>query len=472
MLNPRSLYIFRIRDLRNRAFLLVGLILYITLYNYLYIHWLAPTFSYAGMTYTPPATSMLVAAWILAVLPSFWMPVQVTRTSQIPYWFIYLLVYVPSMFSPLYMALQSNYQLAILMAWMVTGFLIISCCYLLPPIRLTHHLIPASVFWPAVIALTVLLDLWVIAVYHAHIHLVGFNKIYALRSQASTLGQGTGVGYAMTLLSSLLDPLYIAYGLVKKRRLPIVLGGLNQLLLYSVAGSKAVVLSAVIIFGIFILMRRSGRDFGVRLLGATLALLGLLVVISFFSHANIILRYAISILFSRTFANGGYTTGLYSGFFQTHPLTYLSNVHGISFFVHYPYSQPLGLVIGYGEVGSPTLDANAHFWAMDGLAAFGPPGIALISILCALVFWVLDSAASRHHILFCSLAIAFETIVLTNASLFTTLISGGLGILVLLLMGMPPIEPADGRLPQSPVKAFSLWTIRDTSSTGGKPGRH
>ena len=443
MLNPRSLYIFRLRTLLNRIYVVGGIILYIKLYNYLYIHWLAPTFSYAGMTYHPPALSMLVLAWVLAVLPSLWMPVKVTRTSQIPYWFIYLLVYVPSMFSPLYMALQSNYRLAILMACLVAGFLIISCCYLIPPIRLTHHLIPVSVFWPAVIALTVLLDLWVIAIYHSHIHLVGFNKIYALRSQASRLGQGTGVGYAMTILSSLLDPLYIAYGLVKKRNLPLVLGGLNQLLLYSVGGSKAVVLSAVIILGIFILMRKSGWDFGVRLIGATLAVLGALVIISFFSHASIILRYAISILFSRTFANGGYTTGLYSSFFQSHPLTYLSNVHGIGFFVHYPYSEPLGLVIGYGAVGSRTLDANAHFWAMDGLAAFGPPGIVIISILCALVFWVLDSAASRHDIVFCSLTVAFETIVLTNTSLFTTLISGGLALLVLLLMGMPAIKSMD-----------------------------
>lgn len=449
MLNPRSLYVFRIRDLRNRAFLVVGILLYITLYNYLYIHWLAPTFSYAGMTYTPPATSMLVAAWILAVLPTFWMPVRLTRTSQIPYWFIYLLVYVPSMFSPLYMALESNDQLALLMACMVAGFLIISCCYLVRPIRLTHHLIPASLFWSCVAAITILLDLWVIAIYHSHMHIVGFNKIYGLRSQASKLGHGTGVGYPMMLLGSLLDPLYIAYGLFRKNNRLVLLGCVNQLLLYSIGGSKAVILSAVIMLGISIIIGRSGRAFGVRLMGAMLAVLSALVVISFFSHSNIVLGYAISILFSRTFANGGFMTAVYSSFFHSHPLTYLSNVHGISFFIHYPYSESLGSAVGYGALGNPNIDVNAHFWAMDGLAGFGPPGIVYISVVCAFVFWVLDSAASRHDILFSSLAVVFVTINLTNASLFTTLVSGGLGLLIILLMGMPSAEPAKDGQPKA-----------------------
>src|SRR5665213_1932021 len=154
MLSFRSLYVFSVRSLVNRALVVGGIILYIAIYNYLYIHWLAPNFSYAGMTYSAPTRSMLLLAWVLAGLPSLWMPVRLTRVSQLPCWFIYLMVYVPSMFSPLYMCLQSNYQLAILMFCLFSGFVILSCTYLAPTIRLTHHLIPASLFWPLVIAIT------------------------------------------------------------------------------------------------------------------------------------------------------------------------------------------------------------------------------------------------------------------------------------------------------------------------------
>lgn len=444
MVNLRSFYVFRIQNLISRACVVGGIILYIALYNYLYIDWLAPTFGYAGMTYNPPPLPMLALAWFMAALPSFWMPVKLARASQLPYWFIYLMVYVPSMFSPLYMALQSNCQLTILMFCMLAGFVIISCCYLVSPVRLTHHLTPASVFWPFVAAITVILDFWVIAIFHSNMHLVGFTKIYGLRSQAAQMGAGTGVGYAMMLLGSVIDPLYIAYGLFRRRKLPVVIGALNQLLLYSVAGSKAFILSAVILFGLFVIIGRSGRAFALRLMCAVLAVLFGLLLISFFGDANPVLHYAISLLFSRTFANGGYTTGIYSSFFHSHPLTYLSSVHGINFFIHYPYSEPLGNLVGYGALGNTALDLNAHFWAMDGIAAFGSLGIMFMSVICGLVFWILDSATSRHDILFSSLAVAFETLVLTNVSLFTTLVSGGLGLLMVLLMGMPSTELVDG----------------------------
>jgi hypothetical protein len=325
-------------------------------------------------------------------------------------------VYIPSMFGPMFMALQSRHDISILMFCLFAGFLIISVSYLIPPARLTQHLVSYSFFWRAVYLVTAALDLWIIAIFHSNMHLVGFNAIYELRSASDELAAGSGVGYGVMLLSSVINPLYMAYGLITKRKGLLLLGFLNQLLLYSTGGSKAVVL---------------------KLVGAIVGVLALLCFAATRKDLNPVFSFAMSLLFMRTFANGGYQTGAYSNFFHAHPLTYLSSVHGLDAFIHYPYPRPLGLEMGYYEMGISDLDLNAHFWASDGIAGFGPFGIVLISALCALVFWVLDCSTARHNIVFASLMIAFITVNLTNVSLFTTLVSGGLGLLIVLLLAMP-----------------------------------
>jgi hypothetical protein len=80
---------------------------------------------------------------------------------------------------------------------------------------------------------------------------------------------------------------------------------------------------------------------------------------------------------------------------------------------------------------------NAGFWASDGLAAFGPLGIIVLSAACAGVFWVLDSVASRYDTRFVMVALAFIATSFANVSLFTTLLSGGLGILTAALFVLP-----------------------------------
>jgi hypothetical protein len=106
--------------------------------------------------------------------------------------------------------------------------------------------------------------------------------------------------------------------------------------------------------------------------------------------------------------------------------------------VHYPYHYPLGTEIGYYFYGT-LVDTTAHFWATDGLAALGLPGILLVSALCAFLFWIVDSATARHDPRLAGLVTFYAIYSLANLSLFTTFLSGGLGLLVLLLHLLPPV---------------------------------
>src|SRR4029079_15894664 len=133
--------------------------------------------------------------------------------------------------------------------------------------------------------------------------------------------------------------------------------------------------------------------------------------------------------------------GQYFDFFSNNPETHYSHIKGVNWFVHYPYANTPGIEVGSFYSGDPTLDSTAHFWAADGLAAWGLAGVLLISVLCALVFWLLDSAAQRQNPRLATLVVCYVAFNLSNISIFTSLLSCGLGLLILLLHLMPTSSP-------------------------------
>jgi hypothetical protein len=75
--------------------------------------------------------------------------------------------------------------------------------------------------------------------------------------------------------------------------------------------------------------------------------------------------------------------------------------------------------------------------------------------VCALLFWVIDSLAQRHEPRLAALVIFYAVYSLANLSLFTTFLSGGLGLLMVLLYLLPP-QPA------APLKESALAANRGT----------
>jgi hypothetical protein len=154
---------------------------------------------------------------------------------------------------------------------------------------------------------------------------------------------------------------------------------------------------------------------------------------------GVVLSVALFVVFARTLAMGGLLTAQYYDFFQRNPFTYWSHIKGVNWFVHYPYQYPVGQEVGITYAGTTALDATAHFFATDGIEAAGLPGVLLIAGFCALVFWVLDSAAQKHDPRLAALVTTYAAYNLANISIFTTLLSGGLGFLILLLYFMSPV---------------------------------
>jgi hypothetical protein len=280
-----------------------------------------------------------------------------------------------------------------------------------------------------------------LVVFRGNLHLVSFGEVYAQRaSGGEILEANSGMVYVSSALSSVMNPLLIAYGLRTGRRRPLAFGSLGQVFVYSTTALKGVLLSAPFIVLLYYSLKKD-RGGWVPKIG--LVFVGTCLVVTEF----VIGQEPFSILFAvggmllmRTYAMNGLLTAEYQYFFEHNPYTYLAHVKGISWFVHNPYTMDTGHEIAayFGDIGTyGIVNSNAHFFAMDGITGFGLVGIPIMGIVCAVMFWVLDSCARRYPISFSASALTMCMLSLTSNSLFSTLLGGGLLVWMVLFLFMP-----------------------------------
>ena len=443
--------------IHERVLLLAGMAAYIACFQWLYVNYLFALWDYTGYLYHPPQFAYMVLAWALSLLPVLWMPLRLTRPSQLPYWVLYVTVLIPSMFVPLYAGMNPRMELVALVLTIWVGFAITGAGYLFPLLRLNPPRFPRRLFWTAFLVLAAALAIWVVAVFRGRLNFVGLSQIYAQRFDAAEIEQGSLVGYPIMVLTGAIAPILMGWGLYYGRKKFFFTGVLIQILIYAAEANKSAIASIVFILAFYWLLRGRRFSFGVKMVWATAVMFAALALIFILVDCDPgpLVAVPFWLILMRTFGNGGLMTAQYYDFFSHNPHTYFSHVKGINWFVHYPYPDAIGWNIGYAYTGNLTFDANAHFWAGDGLAGMGLPGVLIISLVCALVFWLLDSVAQKHDVKLAALLLSFVALNLANISLFTTLLSGGLALMMLFLY----FAPANNLPETARIRAYSGWRL-------------
>ena len=437
---------------RQRVLLISAVFGYVALYQWMYENYLYPNWDYAGFHYYPPPEVYLLLSWTLSVTPSFWMPVELTRPSQLTYWVLYITVFIPSMFIPLYAGLDAPGEISLLMVTLYLGFAIMGVCYRLPLLRLRPARISRRAFWKGFGLIAGVLAIWMMVVFRDHMQFLSFNNIYDLRDIQNDVSEGKLVNYAFMLLTGAFNPFLMGWGLFHRRKGLFLAGVLGQLLIYGVGGTKGSILSIVFVSGFYFLFKLGRHPFAPKFVFGTLALVGGLCgsyVLAGYGPEPLHWHWvALFVVLQRTFGANGLMTAWYYNFFQSNPHTFYSHVRGVNWFVHFPYERTAALEIGSVYMGGNDADPTAHFWAIDGIGALGLPGVLLISAFCAVVFWALDSAAQKHDPRLAALVTCYAAYNIANISIFTSLYSGGLAILIFALYLMPAEAVARWKEPE------------------------
>ena len=416
---------------RIRGSLVIGCLIYGVLYRLIYIDFLYPRHGYLGFNLYHPGITTEFIAILLCTWPGFLLEANITRPSQVITWMLYITVYVPSMWVPIFANYRPNIEVVQLCFMVSLGFFVILLFGRFKLMKIHRFQIARRSIKVFNFIIIFILYLWVFTEFRDHLNLSSFADaaIRELRDQAREIQTGNYVRYAVAILSGSVNPILMAIGLVKKRYLLFILGFAGQVFLYSTAAMKSILISPIVILLFFFLGRKNKELFGPRLLYGTIVLFSLLLL-SIHNNANSdeisIGGLLLDLLFMRTIGIPGLVTGMYHEFFHHHPYTYFSHVKFINYFIHYPFQGDISQEVGIYFYGYPGPNMTAHLWATDGFGSMGLFGVVFISFICGYFIYLLDSVAKRHNILEVALAISFGAMSLADNPFFTTLLSGGL----------------------------------------------
>jgi len=428
--------------MKSRIILFFLILFYIIVFHWIYKDFLFKWFEYFGYSYKSPSPLSVVVSYLICLLPIAWIRISLERPSLMIYWFLYLFTYIPSI---LVFALNGMCTLADSLQFSLVvafSFFIIGIPYFLKTVMFKAPKISPSVFWIGIISITIVLLSYTLYIFKDNLRFSALDNVYDQRYASDDVMQGNLSGYAIMILAGCFFPLLISYGLTTKKYIYVICGGIGESILFATMGAKAQLLSTFIMIGIYFLIRKDNyrKTFGVRFTVFLLVLCVLLMMgtgaISNSENSGILFLIG-GMFFLRTLSMGGLLLFQYFSFFQTHPNTYLSHIRVLRNVLGYPYKLEIGQEIGVFFYGDEKMNANANFWATDGIASFGLSGIIFISIIVALLFYFIDCISKKHSIIFATLFLVFSTLSLLNASLFTTLFSGGLMLIMLILHLMP-----------------------------------
>ncbi|MBC6317001.1 hypothetical protein, partial [Listeria grandensis] len=84
----------------EKLVLVIGVLCYIASLYIGYIQLISPNYSYYSLINLQPSGSVKMVSIILALIPIIWSESTVNRPSQVVYWLLYILVYIPTMVMP------------------------------------------------------------------------------------------------------------------------------------------------------------------------------------------------------------------------------------------------------------------------------------------------------------------------------------------------------------------------------------
>ncbi len=400
-----------------------------------YIDIVSPRFAYFGLEYHPASPVWEIAATLLLLLLG-WSLISVRdRPARIVQWSLFLFVVVPNLLVPFYiLGPSTEAQLPGYVAAMVLGYLIIEGCFRLPLLRLPRIRISPRVFWAGLIALTVALEGLLFARLHGTMNLVSLQDVYGQRTAFRDLGEGSWIAYTVNFLGYVANPFFMARGLSRRRYGYFLLGAGGEVLIYAIGAWKTYIFLIVFLPLAWLLLKGSLSLVGARLVWLVVAVFAIYRVIHQAGGAALDWLLTAFVMV-RGFYNSALITAEYVSFFSRNPFTHFAHVRGISHLIPYPYPDGVINMIGRYWSGRDTV-ANGHLWA-DGFAGWGVLGVLIVSLLGALIFWIMDSVAAGKDPRFVILVFSVGGMSLANASLFTWMLTHGIAATIVLLYLLP-----------------------------------
>jgi hypothetical protein len=437
---------------RTRLVFLSAVVMYVAAFWLSYIVDVVPLGEYFGFAYDEDWTwsqAMFVAT--LTLLPALWLPARIERPSHMFILVQYLIVYVPALFLAYHCSLPqlTPPQRTALCLTLFAGMSIMQSVQYLPLLRLPRLPLKALTYYGVLIAWLIVSNWYLFNLLGSNFRLVGITDIYGVRGDAAAILEASGSslgGYVFHWLDGAVLPLLFAIALQRRNvwGVAAVIG--TYVFLYGVWASKVSLVAPFYLLGLYWLMNRRPERIAVVFMLSCAAVVALpLLLFADNPFVDLFRTIWVTVINIRSFAVPGLLITQYLQFFSDHPLTYGSHVTGLNAFITYPYDYDIPRTVGFYYYGT-LVTSNVNYWAQDGIAGFGLAGIPLVSLLAAGTFWIVDSLTRALQLRFVMVGLGLVLLMIANVSLFTTLVTGGLLLMLIAYLFAPTRFATDGRI--------------------------
>ncbi|MBJ8072274.1 hypothetical protein BWGOE3_52420 [Bacillus mycoides] len=418
----------------RKPIVLLLVISYILVVNIGYIYFVSPAYSYLGYTFSEPHILDVMIATLLILIVTLFSPIDVKIPSDFIFWFLFIVLYVPSMYIPLYtiISIQSG-VLTMFPIHLVITMVMMGLIWMrkIPLININTKNVPYKHFLIVFFGIFLILFVIIVRKFGFHIRLVQLDEVYDLRYSYREAKDVIST-YAVTWFTKCIGPTLISLGLLKKKPHFVLLGFFSQIMIYSISGHKSVLFSTALLFLIYCCLSKNGKSFSIKFLGVFTGGLLLFIIIDLARSTDILT----SLFLRRFIVTPGLLLGMYYEFFSFNPkaLYAYSLFNGI---FDDPYSTTPAFTIGLNYFGKAEVSANANLWA-DGFANFGIPGVIGVSLLLMFIAYICNCLALKFkNVSIVCLITAMPIWALTDTSLLTTLLTHGMLLNLLILYFLP-----------------------------------
>jgi hypothetical protein len=416
-----------------------NIIFYLSLYAYYFsiqfgaIKYLPHQFFAPGIfTEIDYSLNWSILVGILVGITAIFAPRKIQKPSELFFYCIYLLVYIPAIS---FIGLEPEFRYVSILLSFTLGVLILEFTAKASPkinircLKISRTELSLILFFTGTIMLVLLMK------YSSVLSFASLDQIYTQRE----IGKADNwvYAYAQTYLVYFTSPFILAAGLFLRRFVLIFIGLTGFILLYSITAERSTILLPLFILIIY--RFKTNLNSSLNLVNSYLLFSsGFILIVSEYFEENLIIDSIGFYYFTRVIAIPGKFLLDYYNFFSDNGYTFFSHIKGFDLIVDVPIiykSNPnwpaLGWIVGL-EFHLLESNSNASFITIDGIASIGPFGPLLMCALLAIYVFLLDKftrGLPRGLVLPSLFPIAF---VLTNGSLFSTLLSYG-GFMFLIL---------------------------------------
>jgi hypothetical protein len=259
------------------------------------------------------------------------------------------------------------------------------------------------------------------------------ENIYTQRAEAAAFGQHPLFGYFIMWQTYGLTSIIMALGLLYKKPTYLCVALAALFIAFLITAAKMAFV--IIVYVLFVHWQIKNRD----LLGApyrfawppllVLSFAAVLINVIDIERHNLILFFVGQIVM-RAIGAQAMIMNAYAEFFSVNSFTFYSHITPISTFIDYPYAETLAKVISTHIIGTGDANANSGFWATDGIAAAGNIGVLIIGLIVGCSFCIANAFLKNTDIKLVTLSLIPFSMMITNVSFFTGLLSGG-GVFVI-----------------------------------------